>query len=75
MFGTYARGKANEDSNLDLLVIEHSLQSQRVRLRDVLRPMRIPGNVLVTSVEKVWEWEDLPGTVYEALHEGKVVYE
>ena len=46
-----------------------------VRLRDVLRPMRIPGNVLVTSVEKVWEWEDLPGTVYEALHEGKVVYE
>ena len=47
-----------------------------VRLRDVLRPMRIPVDVLVTSVEKVREWGHLPGTVlYEALHEGKVVYE
>jgi predicted nucleotidyltransferase len=42
LFGSYARGEANEDSDLDFLVIEHSLQSQRaeiVRLRDVLRPI------------------------------------
>jgi pimeloyl-CoA synthetase len=47
-----------------------------VRLRDVLHPMRIPVDVLVTSVEKVQEWGDLTGAVlYEALHEGNVVYE
>jgi len=60
LFGSYARGEANEDSDLDFLVIEHSLKSQRaemVRLRDVLRPMRIFVDVLVTSVGKVWEWE------------------
>jgi hypothetical protein len=47
-----------------------------VRLRDVLRSMCIPVDVMVTSVEKVREWGDLTGTVlYEALHEGEVVYE
>ena len=47
-----------------------------VRLRDVLHPMRIPVDVLVTSIEKVREWGYLLGTVLcEVLHEGKVVYE
>ena len=47
-----------------------------VRLRDVLPLMRIPVDVLATSVEKIREWGHLPGTVlYEALHEGKIVYE
>jgi hypothetical protein len=38
--------------------------------------MRIPVNVLVTSVEKVQEWGYLLGTVLcEVLHKEKVVYE
>ena len=79
LFGSYARGEAHEDSDLDFLVIEYSLEKPRaemVRLRDVLRPMRLPVDVLVTSVEKIREWGDLPGTVlYEALQDGRVVYE
>ncbi len=46
------------------------------RLGSIQKNMRIPVDVLVTSVGKVREWGHLPGTVlYEALHEGEIVYE
>ena len=44
LFGSYARGDAREDSDLDFLVVEPVLESRReemVRLRLVLRPLRI----------------------------------
>src|SRR5437867_10525860 len=44
VFGSYARGEADEGSDLDLLVIEPELKDEErfremVRLRDVLRPL------------------------------------
>jgi predicted nucleotidyltransferase len=76
LFGSYARGQAGPESDLDFLVIEPAVSSpreERVRLRDVLRPLRIPVDVLVTSERTFKEWADTPGTVlYEAMHEGRV---
>lgn len=72
LFGSYARGDAGPDSDLDFLVIEPSVKSRReemVRLRDVLRPLGIPVDVLVTSEAAFHEWSDTPGTV---LHEAKL---
>jgi len=44
-----------------------------VRLRDVLRPLQIPVDVLVVSRKTYEEWADTPGTVlYEAAKQGKV---
>lgn len=79
LFGSYARGDATEDSDLDLMVIEREVANkfdEMVRLRQTLRPLRIPVDVLVYSQNYVDEWGHLPGTaLYWALHEGKVLHE
>ena len=78
MFGSYARGDAGEDSDLDLLVIEPQVANraaEMVRLRRALRPLRIPVDVLVYSADDVARWGDQPGsTLYSALREGTQVY-
>ncbi len=79
LFGSYARGDATEDSDLDLMVIEAEVPNkfdELVRLRQALRPMHIPVDVLVYSQAFVNEWGHLPGTaLYWALNEGKVLHE
>lgn len=76
LFGSRARGEGREDSDLDLLVIEPEVKARRketVRLRDLLRPLRIPVDVIVVSRKKFEEWAATPGTVYfEAATEGRV---
>ncbi len=78
LFGSHARGDAREDSDVDFLVIESRVDDrakEMVRLRRVLRPLRIPVDVLVYSTEDVVRWGDQPGSaLYWALREGKVVY-
>jgi predicted nucleotidyltransferase len=75
LFGSYARGDATEDSDLDFLVVEPEVKDcfeEMVRLNDVLRPIEAPVDVLVTSQKDFDYWADTPGTVYyEAVAEGK----
>lgn len=79
LFGSYARGEAGPDSDLDLLVIEPAVPHKRaemVRLRRLLRPMRIPVDVIVASEKEIDDWGQLPGTLYYwALKEGKTLHE
>lgn len=79
LFGSYARGEAREDSDLDFLVIEANpidRYREMVRLRRALSPMRIPVDIVVKSLNNVDEWRNVPGTlVHEALNKGQVVYE
>jgi predicted nucleotidyltransferase len=78
LFGSYARGEAGEDSDLDFLVIEPRVEDragEMVRLRHLLRPLRIPVDVLVYSTDEIARWGKQPGSaLYWALREGKVVH-
>ena len=78
VFGSCARGETNEDSDLDVLVVEPTVTDQwdeMVRLRDALSPLRIPADVLVVSQKTFDYWADTPNTlVYEAAREGRVFH-
>jgi len=77
LFGSYARGEAGPESDLDLLVIEPEVASPRAesaRLRRELRDLDVALDVIVVSARQAEEWANVSGTmVNEALQTGRVV--
>jgi uncharacterized protein len=79
LFGSHARGQAGPDSDLDFLVVEPEVLARRaemVRLRDVLRPLRVAADVVVTSRRVFEAWRTTPNNVlHEAAREGRTLHE
>ncbi len=79
LFGSFARGDFNENSDIDILVVESTVKSKHaemVRLRKVLRGILIPIDVLVISEEEYQLRSSTPSNVYYwAKKEGKMLYE
>ena len=79
LFGSYARGDARDDSDIDLLIVEPSVVSKRdemVRLLRLLRPFRVPVDLIVVSETEFNDWSPLVGTVLHwARTEGKLLHE
>ena len=77
LFGSQARGEAGPHSDLDLLVVEPTVDDrfgEIVRLQRVLAPLRLPADVVVVSAAHVEEWGDVRSTMlHEALREGRVL--
>ena len=75
LFGSYARGDADADSDMDFMVIEPTLPNKRaemVRLRQVLRDLRVPVDVLVESRALFEAWKGGVNSVVARAHrEGK----
>jgi len=78
LFGSYARGDAREDSDLDFMVVQSEVTDragEMVRLRRALRPLRVPADVLVVSADELARYGREAGSVYWwALKEGRVMH-
>ena len=80
LFGSYARGEAGPDSDVDLLVVSSRAAGGKRRLAVsidmALLDIGLPKDVVVVTPEECERFRDVVGTViYPALHEGVVVYE
>lgn len=75
LFGSHARGDAGQHSDLDLLVIEPSVENparESVRLRRALGDLVLAADVIVASEARVRQWRDVRGSViHAALSEGR----
>jgi len=78
LFGSYARGEQNADSDIDLLVVfKHAVDkaAQAVRIRRAIGRVDSGVDIVVSSEREVAEWEDVRGTIYYyARKEGRPLY-
>jgi len=79
LFGSWARGQARPDSDLDLLVVLPSVENNRQAAVEVLRALNglpISKDVIVTTPAEIAARGKVIGNVLRrALREGRVVYE
>jgi len=79
LFGSYANGTPNKDSDLDILVIkgiENDILNERIIIRSALSSFSVPMDILVYPQEYVDYWKDTPlAFVTKIIKKGKLVYE
>lgn len=79
LFGSYARGEADPQSDVDLLVVFTELPDKRktaVDIRRTLADLPVAKDILVTTPEELVRQRDLVGTALRAAQrEGQILYE
>ena len=81
LFGSYARGDADPGSDLDLLVIERTVNDKTAEYLKLHRAIGTMGvgvgvDVLVMSQDEFTRRSQVPGTVpYWAVKEGQVIHD
>lgn len=79
LFGSYAHGKADEASDLDLLVVEESLDDKAgeyLRLRDALGSLPTGVDLLLLSRRDFERRSQVKGTMpHRARVEGRILYD
>lgn len=78
IFGSYAYGQPDENSDLDILVIKHTKIPQFQRAREIrkhLRGLAIPIDIVIYIPQEIDEWKDTQAAfITQIIKNGKVVY-
>lgn len=78
IFGSYAKGTANEDSDIDILIIEKevvSKLSEKKKIRNALKNVKIPKDILVISEQEFDFYKNEFGSVIrEAYEQGEIIW-
>ena len=79
LFGSYARGEAGPDSDLDLFIELDSplpARGRATRVKQLFDPYPCPMDIVVYSPAEVDYWKQATASlVASVLREGKVLYE
>jgi predicted nucleotidyltransferase len=79
LFGSYARGDATEDSDVDLLVVmetKERMNRRALSIRKALWGFSVPKDILVRTPREFQERSNQSWNIlYFVAHEGKVLYE
>lgn len=79
LFGSWARGEARPDSDIDLLVVLPKVVHKRkavVQIGNALSDMPISKDIVVTTPEEIETRGKVVGDILlPALEEGKIIYE
>jgi predicted nucleotidyltransferase len=82
LFGSYARGDAGRDSDVDFLVVTQldglndKKRSIRLGIRRALSGIGLSKDIIVVTPKEVERYQKCAGTIIRmALRDGKVLYE
>jgi predicted nucleotidyltransferase len=79
LFGSYALGSANFDSDVDLLVVmdtKGSKRRQAAKIDAALADRDIPLDLIVVTPQEFEQYRDIAGHIlYPAVRQGKILYE
>jgi len=81
LFGSYAYGTPNENSDIDICVIDDNIKSkikEKTNIRKLLKDIKISKDILIESEEYFLSHSDknwINTALYDARHKGIVIYE
>ena len=79
LFGSYARGEADKDSDVDLLVVMPAIGNKRedaISVRRILADLPVGKDIILTTPEELERRGAVIGSVlHPALREGRILYE
>ncbi|MBL0052265.1 MAG: nucleotidyltransferase domain-containing protein [Bacteroidetes bacterium] len=78
LFGSYSNDTADEDSDLDILVVHKTnipRKERRLPLRKALRDFDFPMDIVIYTPEEIDNWKDASmAFITRIVSEGKTIY-